>query len=404
VIRFQSLILPFFLMTPTLAYSQETNLAFGISRGAIQSTENISTAQIDGVLRNVAPSLFDQNFTRNKINSAFSDLDRLQVELANSLRQTIASQPNIRQIYSVNVNQILPDLRLSQKNNMVSGELGTLFVRISLQADVDGFQSIFCPSVNVTFDLNRIKAFGDYNYISGDISNANIAYDLSIVSASCNGIIGGLFNPTSQARSQINTAIQNQINGALQFANMKRLFSLSDLSNGIYRFRSETPVSFIFERSAQIIQEIVNDAAINSNGVSLRIYGSRARDQLSVNYITLLASHTAANIDNISCFNAIEGNIPSNTSKIDIYVQLPRVGARWELYESIAVGTETRFYSTLDGVPANSGVTAIATNATVNGLESFPDTVVSTNDIRQCNPDGSGSGDEGRGGFIDFPY
>jgi hypothetical protein len=103
-----------------------------------------------------------------------------------------------------------------------------------------------------------------------------------------------------------------------------------------------------------------------------------------------LASHTPVNIDTVSCENAVEGNIPANTSKIDIYIMPPRLNARWTLYESIPVGAEGRFYSVIEGVPANTGVTAIATNATFTGLESFPDKVISTNDVRNCYPIGDG--------------
>jgi hypothetical protein len=379
-------------VTPVNA--QETTITVGIpnnstavssASGAI-SGQTISTAQIDSVLRIVAPGTFGQNFTRDKANKIFSDVVNLRNGLTSSLTQTIASQPTIRRVNSVLVNASALNVKLSQKTNSVSGEIGSISTRISLISDVDGVKSIFCPSVNVTFDIRNIKAFGNYNYISGDVSDARVAYELVIISASCNGLLGGLFNPTSTARGRINSAIQDQINTQIAFVNMQRLFSLADFANGLRRFRTETPIALAANQAISIFQEIINDAAINTPGIVIDFNVRPAESLNSTNTITLYGSHSPATIDSISCENNIEGTIPANTSRIDFYIIRPVRGATWTYYTTLSGSPETYFNLSLSDLPANTGVTAVAINSSIGGLQSFPSNVVATKDPYRYNP------------------
>lgn len=382
------------LTSITPLQAQETTLTIGIPDNSTAVTsaaggiagQTISTAQIDSVLRNVAPSTFGQNFTRDRANKIFSDLINLRAGLTNSLTQTITRQPNIRQVYSVSVTGNNLNLRLSQKTNSVSGEVGSLFARISLKADVDGFKSVFCPSVNVTFDINGIRALADYNFITGNINSANILYDLRIVSASCNGLLGGLFNPTSAARSQINSAIQDQINSQIGFINMQRLFSLADFANGLRRFRAETPVTSAANRVIDTFQEIVNDASINTPGIVIDFNIRPAQSTAFSNIITISAAHAAPTIDSIDCNNIIDGTIPPNTERVDFYVIRPVRGATWTYYATIPGSPDTYFNLFLGDLPGNTGVTAVAVNSTIGGLQSFPSQVVTTNDRYGFSP------------------
>lgn len=370
------------LISAPLLYAQETIISVGTagnitatnSLAGNTSTESISTAQVDGVLRVVAPGLFGQNFTRDKANKVFADLANLRTGLATSLRQTIASQSNIRQVYSVTVNTNAVNLRLAQKTNSVSGELGSLSTRVSLLSDVDGFKSIFCPSVNVTFDVKNIKAFGDYNYISGDISGALVTYDLVIVSASCNGLLGGLFNPTSAARSQINSAIQDQINTQIGFVNMQRLFSLADFANGLDRFRGETIVSPILDRPIRIFQEMVNNAAINTPGIVLDFGVELGSPLGSPNRIKIIASHVPTDYGLVRRTLAmINVTVPPNSQRVDLYVKQTPL-QNWQYMGSTTDGFFTvppNFVNPNTGGPDWTYI-AVARSALIGGLESFP--------------------------------
>ena len=362
---------------PINLMAQETTLSVGTA-GNITATnsllgnttaETISTAQIDGVLRVVAPGAFGQNFTRDRANKVFADFANLRAGLASSLNQTIASQPNIRRVNSVAINTSALNLRLSQKTNSVSGELGSIDARVSLLADVDGFKSIFCPSVNVTFDVKNIKAFGDYNYISGDVSGANVTYDLVIVSASCNGLLGGLFNPTSAARSQINSVIQDQVNTQLTFVNMQRLFSLSDFANGLRYYGNETIISPLVNRAINVFRELVNDAAINTPGIVINIGVEFATGLAGQNKISFIASH--APVDVVSLTPIAQGYrlkllVPPNTERTDIYLANGIHETNWRLAGSTT--NDTFDISPVGGV----GIIAIGHNKIIQGLESFP--------------------------------
>jgi hypothetical protein len=372
--------------------AQETTFTVGTA-GNITATsslagnttsESISTAQIDGVLRVVAPGAFGQNFTRDRANKVFADFANFRNGLASSLAQTIASQSNIRRVNSVVVNTNALNLRLSQKTNSVSGELGSIMTRVSLLADVDGFQSIFCPSVNVTFDINNIKASGDYNFISGDVSNAAVTYDLVIVSASCNGLLGGLFNPTSAARSQINNVIQDQINTQLTFINMQRLFSLSDFANGLRYYGNETIISPLVNRAINVFRELVNDAAINTPGIVINIGVQFASVPGSQNVVSFIASHAPVDVVSVAPIlvnGVLRQNftvaIPPNTQQVDLYTS---GGGNWSF-----IGSGTASVIQTNRVLKGNDVIAIGRNGLISGLESFPGRV-----LRIPEPTGDG--------------
>lgn len=370
-------------MSATAAHAQETTVRVGTA-GNITATsslagniasESLSTAQVDSVLRIVAPGTFGQNFTRDKANKVFADFANFRTGLAASLAQTIATQPNIRRVNSVAINTNALNLRLSQKTNSVSGELGTIMARVSLVADVDGLASLFCPSANVTFDVNNIKASGDYNYISGDVSNAAVVYDLTNVSAGCNGLLGfigdAFGNPTAVARAQINAAIQEQINSQLTFVNMQRLFSLSDFANGLRYYGNETILSPLVNRAINVFRELVNDAAINTPGIVLNIGVEFASVAGTQNVISFIASHAPVDIVSVAPVlinGVIRHNftiaIPPNTQNVNLYTI---IGGNWA-----PIGSGTTSVIQTARVLKGSDVIAIGRNGLIGGLESFP--------------------------------
>ncbi len=364
-------------------HAQETTIRVGTagnitatnSLSGNTSTESLSTAQVDGVLRVVAPGFFGQNFTRDKANKVFADFANFRIGLASSLAQTIASQPNIRRVNSVVINTNALSLRLSQKTNSVSGELGTIMASVSLVADVDGLASLFCPSANVSFNVNNIKASGDYNFISGDISNAAAAYEVTDVSAGCNGLLGfigdAFGNPTAVARAQINSVIQSQVNSQLTFINMQRLFSLSDFANGLRYYGNETILSPLVNRAITVFRELVNDAAINTPGIVLNIGVQFANAATPVNQISFIASHAPVDVlsvQPVQVNGVLRQNftiaIPPNTQQVDLYSS---GGGNWTF-----IGSGTGSVIQTARVLKGSDVIAIGRNGLIDGLESFP--------------------------------
>jgi hypothetical protein len=375
-------------------HAQETTLSVGTA-GNITATnslagnttsESISTAQIDSVLRVVAPGAFGQNFTRDKANKVFADFANFRSGLATSLAQTIATQPNIRRVNSVAINTSTLDLRLSQKTNSVSGELGTIMASVSLVADVDGLASIFCPSANVTFNVDNIKASGDYNFISGDISNAAVVYDVTNVSASCNGLLGfignAFGNPSATARNQINAAIQSQVNTQLTFVNMQRLFSLSDFGNGLRYYGNETVISPLVNRAINVFRELVNDASINTPGIVLNIGVKFASVAGTQNIISFVASHAPVNVTGVTIGRgpAIPGGIsveaPPFTERVDVYESLILDSAGSQITNWRYLGTAVNGRWTATGALTGGRYMAIGRSSLIPGLESFPGIVM----------------------------
>ena len=284
--------------------------------------ESVSTAQIDNVLRVTAPGTFGQNFTRDKANKLFADFGNFRTGLAASLAQSIATDRNIRRVNFVTIDTNALSLRLAQKTNSVTGELGSITANISLVADVDGFGSIFCPSANVSFRILDIKASGEYNYVTGDISNANVAYVITSISSNCNGalgFIGNLYNSiTGTAESKVRSAVQSQVNTQLTFINMKSLFSLSDFANGLRYYGNETIISPLVNRTINVFREIVNDAAINTPGIVLDIGVEFAAAAGNPNRISFIASHAPVDVVRVSRTGVVTLAVPPNTERTNI--------------------------------------------------------------------------------------
>lgn len=382
------------LVVAAPATAQDTTVRVGTA-GNITATnslagntvsESISTAQIDSVLRVVAPGTFGQNFTRDKANKVFADFANFRVGLSASLAQTIATQPNIRRVNSVAINTNALTLRLSQKTNSVSGELGTIMASASLVVDVDGLASLFCPSANVSFNVNNIKASGDYNYISGDISNAAVTYEVTDVSAGCNGLLGfigdAFGNPTAVARAQINAVIQQQVNSQLAFVNMQRLFSLADFANGLRYYGNETILSPLVNRAINIFRELVNDASINTPGIVLTIGVQFASSVGTQNIISFIASHAPVNVTSVaigrgsSIPGSITVEVPPFTERVDVYESLILDSAGTQITNWRLLGTAVNGRWTAPGALTGGRYMAIGRSALIPGLESFPGVVM----------------------------
>lgn len=379
----RSLICAAAMMLAAPAFAQETVVEVGTpgelattnALTGTSATESLSTAQIDGVLRTVAPDRFGQNFTRDKANKVFADFARLRGSLALALRQAIAAQPNISSVGAVNIATDALGVRLSQRTNAVFGEVGTIRADVAFVADVDGFASLFCPSVNTSFTVDNIRASGEYNYITGAIGSVAATYDVTNVSASCNGLLGFIANafadPSAAARGQIEAAIRSELNSQIAFANMQSLFSLADFADGLPTFRDNGPLSIVGNQAITILQELVANANINTPGIVLNIdvlFANAARPQ---NTIRFLASHAPVKVltyaDRQVAANGVTVEMPPNTQSVDIYFRTDQ-NANWQRIGTTSTGS-------LTGIPTQGRpiwVVAVGRNGTFSGLKSFP--------------------------------
>lgn len=360
----------------TVGFAGGGNLTASNSLSGNVATESLSTAQVDSVLRVVAPNSFGQNFTRDKANKIFQDFTNFRIGLASSLAQTIASQPNIRRVNSVTINTNALNLRLSQKTNSVSGQLGTIMARVSLLAN--GPSGLFCPSVTTSFNVDNIKASADYNYITGQVNSSSITYDVTNVTASCNGFLGFVGNtigdPAGQARIQINAAIQGQVDAQLNFINMQRLFSLADFVNGLRYYGNETVISAVANRGINILRELVDDAAINTPGIVLDFGVQFAGVYGQLNKISIIASHTPTDYGLVRrTLATINVTQPPNTERVDFYVQ--RTAAlNWQYMGSTVSGEFTVPPAFVN--PDRGGIywnyIAVSRSSVISGLEGVP--------------------------------
>jgi hypothetical protein len=152
----------FLILSVMQAKAQETLLTIGTA-GNVTATnspagsvsgQTVSTAEIDSRLRNVAPGLFGQNFTRDKANNAFADFANFKNGLALSLTQAIqTAEPSI-QITSLTINTTTLNLRLAQQTNSVSAQLGTISASAAGRKNVG--VPLFCNSATLSFSLDNI--------------------------------------------------------------------------------------------------------------------------------------------------------------------------------------------------------------------------------------------------------
>ena len=384
----------FLLVAPVVAHAQETTFTIGVpgniagtnSPNSVIAGQTISTAQVDSVLRTVAPSTFGQNFTRDKANKAFADFANFRTNLASSLIQAVQAQDPSVTVNSLIINTTSINLRLEQKTNSVSGRLGTVSASVSGRKRLG--IPLICTSANFSLAIDNLTVMGDYNYITGDVSNARADLVVTNVGVSCNGLlsfVGDFVIALSGINSTIRAAVPAVANQQLAFVNMKRLFSLADFANGLSRFRTETPISAVANRAISIFQEMVNDAAINTPGIALDFNVKPAAFPGGVNAISIYASHAPADIEFITVENEIQGVVPPNTAQIDLYIR-PATGGTWAYYTTLFGTGESFFGLSLAQLPANYLVTAIATSSSIGGLQSFPGKTVRTHRANVCGP------------------
>jgi hypothetical protein len=376
--------------------AQETTLTVGTA-GNITSTgsfsgqfvgESLSTNQIDSVLRNVAPQTFGTNFTRDRANKLFQDFTNFRLNLAASLSQTLPNvNSRIKQVNSLSINTNSLSLRLSQKTNSVSTQLGTVMASTSIKYDSN--IPIICPTANIRFDINNIKVSGDYNFISGDLSNASATYTVDNISTSCGGILGFIGDALNSAflggsESRIRNAVQSAFDSQLAFINMKSLFSLSDFANGLNYYKNETIISIIANRGINIFREIVNDAQINTPGIVLDFKVEMASPTAIQNSIKIFASHAPIDVTSLTNRGVATFSVPPNTQQVDVYYK--RGNGNW-IYFTSTTGTS------VSGIPVPlipslgpTFVIGIGRNSFISGLESFPG--VSLGVINQVCPGG----------------
>jgi hypothetical protein len=370
------MVLPLLTFAPL--HAQETTVVVGTagnitatnSLAGNTSTESLSTAQVDGVLRAVAPGAFGQNFTRDRANKVFGDFARFRANLVPSLITAIQNSDSSIRVNSLIINANALNLRLAQKTNSVTGQLGTVSASISARKDVG--IPLFCTSANVSFSLDNIMVSGDYNFITGDVSNAKADFAVNNVSAGCNGLLSFITNFAAtivDVNSLLRDAIKNEANNQLAFVNMKSLFSLSDFVNGLRYYGNETIISVVANRAINVLRELVNDAAINTPNVVLDFGVEFATGVGGQNKISIIASHApviAAQLRRQERYVTVEA--PAITGAIDVYVRDPVLGDNWRL---IGTGSGTSIPVT-GTIPTNYQLIAVARSSLIPGLESFP--------------------------------
>jgi hypothetical protein len=376
------------LMSVTTAKAQETTLTFGVpeivAANGVSAT-TISTADVDLVLRSRAPSLFGQNFTRDKANKVFADFANYKLRLTTSLIQAIqTSEPSVT-VNSLLINTNTLNLQLAQKINNVSARLGTVSASIAARKRVG--IPLFCTSANVSFSLDNIMVSGDYNFITGDVSNAAADFVVNNVKTSCNGLlsfVGDLVLRIAGANSILRDAIRNEANNQLAFVNMKQLFSLSEFARGLNYYRNDQPLSLIANRAISFLREIVDDAAINTPNIVLDFKIETAASLGALNKISIFASHSPATIDFITVENEIQALLPANSERTDFYYRAP-TGTVWT-YFATAPGSEGLFDLFVNQFPANTRITAVSRSATFPGLQAFPSNIVNVKRANPCGP------------------
>jgi hypothetical protein len=370
----------FLILSVMQAKAQETLLTIGTA-GNVTATnspagsvsgQTVSTAEIDSRLRNVAPGLFGQNFTRDKANNGFADFANFKNGLALSLTQAIqTAEPSI-QITSLTINTTTLNLRLAQQTNSVSAQLGTISASAAGRKNVG--VPLFCNSATLSFSLDNIMVRGDYNFISGDVSNASADFAVNNVNFGCTGLLSFLPNllfSIGGVDGLIAAAIKNEAMNRLEFVNMKRLFSLADFANGLNYFRNETPVTVVANQAISIFKELVNDAAINTPGIVLDFRVEFAQSAASLNKIGIFASSSAPSAQLPPAGDRLIFSLPPNSSGVDIYARDAFNQNNWT-YLGFAQSSPV-YFSSLPRFSAAFPIYIVTSRSSIiPGLNSFP--------------------------------
>ena len=360
------------LIQSATVYAQETVISVGTSSLGSPtgfSRETLSTTQIDNILSSRAPSLFGQNFTRDRANKAFADLANMKISLAGSAKQAVETAVPKLSVNSLVINTDSLNLRLAQETNSVSAKFGKISGLVSAKYRVG--IPLFCTSANISFELSDIEVSGNYNYITGDVMNSNTNYQLTNIKTSCNGLFSSVSNAlTGLGRDLVRNNVKNAINSQIAMLNMKSFFSLSDFASGLRYYGNETAVSTIANRAISVLQELVNNASINTPGVAVSFGLKLASSVNQQNKISIIASSSDTN------YNVFPSGSPSET----FFVTLSSVSDSVDFYkyeELSGCCALTYLGSTSSGVfqapPGSiteySTVYAVARNRFIPGLE-----------------------------------
>jgi hypothetical protein len=365
------------LFISSSASAQETQLKIGAASN-ITSTNSLmgstvsvvlSTSEVDAFLGAFAPAVFGNNFTRDKSNKVFADFSSLKLNLATSLKQVIPTlNPKIRSISSIIIDTPRLNLRLSQKTNSVSAELGTL--KVSTNLIYNSNFPVICPYANISLDINITKVMADYNYITGNINNSDVIYTVDNIKSSCGGIlgfVGDAFNSVflGGSRAEVKSAIKSEVDSRIAFANMKTLFSLADFAKGLKAFALNRVISSEANLAVNVLSELVDHPNISTPSIILDVGVDFSALVSNANNISMIVSHAPVDIIATSP-GRYELSVPPNTTRTDLYYQSD---TKWVYF---ATTNSNIAIFPVNARPVRSYVIAIGRNSYFPTLSSFP--------------------------------
>ena len=358
----------------------DTTLRAGVPNAPSNSTpvsyESVSTSQIDAQLSALTTQFpaqyqYPANFTTNKAEAAFQELADLKASLQSNLVNVIEASSNVKQVYYINAYVDPLKATFSQQGTSIGLTISQMELTARIEAETQGgiIGGIFCPTPNVTVDVEGLKAHTSYNVYTGAISGVYVTYsNIDAYNASCGGIlgiVGDIFVALLGLDGLAEDAVADMINDINGIGNKYTLFSVRDFMEGMLDSNKYT--SAHAGKVLTTMDEIIMQTDLDS-GLVLDI----EVDDSANNRVSFVARQATPRITNIEyTLNNIilDVYIPPSTEKVEIYALYPG-NTTWTYQKS----------TTLSGVvlgtyDVGTKFVAVAKSDLISGLYSLPSNI-----------------------------
>lgn len=354
------------------AYAQQTTLKLGIPGNwpdAPPVSYSISTSQIDPVLQSISSSYFGSNYTANKSNQIIASINNFQTQIASDIRTFVLnSDSKIKSVNPVTIYANPITARFQSLNGTVKVTFAGISAHISGRAD--GI-AVICPTLNFSFDINKIELPVIYDYATGNYKSSNISYLLQNVSSSCSGglsILGNLFNSVfGVGNDNIKNSINSALNVNLGAGNLRTSFNISDFMTAFNNYTSSITIPTQAQKAIQVINHTIGDISLITAGLQLDVSLTRG----AANEISFLASHQASDVIHLEPIyggTQIFVSNPINSAGIDLFLQAS-LSNSWGLMESLSPGNT---WTEVGPLAINSKIVALAKSGVISGLYALP--------------------------------
>jgi len=375
----------------TAVHAQDTEFLIGVpddsfSRFTPDRVEGLSitASQIDSLIANktntanallaqygLTPqiSVFPANFTRDRINGLFDDLDSLEADIEESIRQALPQASEVRRVNFVNLGRDEVKIRVKHLGTAFEAGAGGFNASVSIEAN-SGIP-VLCPTPDVSISVSGIAAKSTYDVFTGTLMDTMIDYRLTDADVDCANPFGDLLIAVASIFISVedifNDLIDDEVQDIEAMLDMQELFSIRDFFEGLRTALDRSAPAFVNEDKADMAIGAALEFLGSTNlatglQVDVGIFDSDV--VTTPNRITLSASHQTPDITSIN----------QNGSQLVIFFDEPANTGTVRLYQNGGqqIASTAGAYFRIPAPPQGTRLQVAGESTLISGLRSFP--------------------------------